>query len=138
MYVRPSHNLPSLPEYTPLFNNYMRLSQNIPLPPRIYPFSTTIILCDPPIIYPSLPESTHLFNHFMCSTLPVCDVRCPCLPLCLQDGLDTPLHNNGKNDVYTTLYKCCRAKRRLDIRRIITPSFELLQARTNDIELEMK
>ena len=80
----------------------------------------------------------------MCATLPVCDVHCPCLlrrslyPLSLQVGLDTPLHNNGKNDVYTTLYKCCRAKRRLDIRRTITPSFELLQATTNDIELENK
>ena len=80
----------------------------------------------------------------MCATLPVCDVRCPCLwrrslyPLSLQVGLDTPLHINGKNDVYTTLYKCCRAKRRLDIRRAITPSFEVLQARTNDIELENK
>ena len=30
---------PFLPEYTPLFNNYniMRPSQNLPLPPRIYP-----------------------------------------------------------------------------------------------------
>ena len=159
---------PSLPEYTPLFNNYMRPSQNIYFPPRIYPFSTnacatlpsqnihpppppeyipfstTIILCDPPRIYPSVPESTHLFNQFMCATLPVCDVRCPCLwrrslyPLSLQVGLDTPLHNNGKNDVYTTLYKCCWAKRRLDIRRTITHSFELLQARTHDIELDNK
>ena len=185
VYVRPSQNLPlppriyppfqqlyaTLPESTPPFQNispfqqmYVRPSQNLPpsqnIPPvstttcdspRIYPslpeytpFSTTIILCDPPRIYPSLPESTHLFNQFMCATLPVCDVHCPCLlrrslyPLSLQVGLDTPLHNNGKNDVYTTLYKCCRAKRRLDIRRTTTPSFELLQARTNDIELENK
>ena len=87
---------PSLPEYTPLFNNYKRPSQNIPLPPRIYPlfnkcmcdptlpestpplpeyipFSTTIILCDPPRIYPSLPESTPLFNQFMCATTTICD-----------------------------------------------------------------
>ena len=99
-YMRPSHNLPLLPRIYPLFNKCMcdphRIyppSQNIP-PfstttcgcPRIYPslpeytpFSTTIILCDPPRIYPSLPESTHLFNQFMCATLPVCDVRCPCL-----------------------------------------------------------
>ena len=164
-YMRPSHNLPLLPRIYHLFNKCMcdphRIyppSQNIP-PfstttcgcPRIYPslpeytpFSTTIILCDPPRIYPSLPESTHLFNQFMCATLPVCDVRFPCLwrrslyPLSLQVGLDTPLHDNGKNDDYTTLYKCCRAKRLLDIRRTITPSFELLQARTNDIELENK
>ena len=37
-----------LSEYTPLFNNYMRPSQNLPLPPRIYP----------------------LFNKFTCATLP--------------------------------------------------------------------
>ena len=100
LYMRPSHNLPLLPRIYPLFNKCMcdphRIyppSQNIP-PfstttcdcPRIYPslpeytpFSTTIILCDPPRIYPSLSESTHLFNQFMCATLPVCDVRCPCL-----------------------------------------------------------
>ena len=62
---------------TSLFNNYMPPSQNLPLPPRIYPpfqqlnatlsestppsknippFSTTIILCDPLRIHPSLPE----------------------------------------------------------------------------------
>ena len=56
----------TLPESTPLsrnippfFNNYniMRPSQNLPLPPRIYPpFSTTIRLCDPLRICPSLPE----------------------------------------------------------------------------------
>ena len=28
---------PSLPEYTTLFNNYMRPSQNLLIPPRIYP-----------------------------------------------------------------------------------------------------
>ena len=33
----PPRIYPSLPEYTPLFNKYMRLSQNLPLPPRIYP-----------------------------------------------------------------------------------------------------
>ena len=77
----PTRIYPFLPEYTPLFNNYMRHSQNLPLPPRMYPpfqqlqyvatlpestppsrnippFSTTIILCDPPRIYPSLPEYT--------------------------------------------------------------------------------
>ena len=55
---------PSLPEYTapPLFNNYMRPSQNLPLPLRIYPHITTI--CDPPRIYPSLPEYTLLFNNY--------------------------------------------------------------------------
>ena len=77
---------PSLPEYTPFSTNvYVRPSQNLPLPPRIYPpfqqlyatlpectppsqnippFSTTIILCDPPRIYPSLPEYTPLCNNY--------------------------------------------------------------------------
>ena len=77
---------PSLPEYTPLFNNYniLRPSQNLPLPPKIYPhfqqlyanlpestppsqnippLSTTI--CDPPRIYPSMPKYTILFNNYM-------------------------------------------------------------------------
>ena len=44
-----------------------------PPPPRIYPFSTTIILCDPPRIYPSLPESTPLFDQFKCATTTICD-----------------------------------------------------------------
>ena len=44
-----------------------------PYPPKIppvehIPFSTTIILCDPPRIYPSLPESTPLFQ-----SIDVCD-----------------------------------------------------------------
>ena len=52
-----------------LFKNYMRPSQNIPLPPRIHPsFSTTI--CDTPRIYPSLQEYTLLFNKIICGTLP--------------------------------------------------------------------
>ena len=70
----PPRIYPSLPEYTPLFNNYMRPSQNLPLSPRIYfPFQqrqyyatplppqnlpTTIILSNPPRIYSSLPEYT--------------------------------------------------------------------------------
>ena len=45
----------SLPEYTSFSTNlYVQPSQNLPLPPRILPFSTTV--CDPPRIYPSLPE----------------------------------------------------------------------------------
>ena len=84
----PPRIYPSLPDYTLLFYNYMRPSKNLPLPPKIYPpyqqllyfatlpestppsqnlppFSTTIILCDPPIIYPgSLPEYTPLFNNY--------------------------------------------------------------------------
>ena len=60
---------PPLPEYTPLFNNYMQHPQNLPLPPRIYPpplILTTI--CDPPRIYPSLPpyqSQPPLFNNHM-------------------------------------------------------------------------
>ena len=67
----PPRMYPSLPEYTPLFNTYMWYSQNLPLPPRIYPpFSTTRIIMRrsqnlplPPRIYP-------LFNKFKCATLP--------------------------------------------------------------------
>ena len=33
--MRPSQKLPSLPEYTHLFNNYMRPFQNLPLPCHI-------------------------------------------------------------------------------------------------------
>ena len=81
----PPRIYPSLPEYTPLFNNYMRHSQNFPsLPEYTLPFnnyatlpeststsqniphfSTTIILCDPPRIYPFLPEYTPLCNNYM-------------------------------------------------------------------------
>ena len=46
LYVQPSQNLPLPPRIYPLFNNYMRPSQNLPLPPRIYP----------------------LFNKFICAT----------------------------------------------------------------------
>ena len=73
---------PSLPQYTPLFNNYMRRSQNLPLPLRIYPllnicmrhsqnpkpriyplFSTTI--CDSPKIYSPLLEYTPILSKYM-------------------------------------------------------------------------
>ena len=51
---------PSLPEYTPYSTNlYVRPSQNLPLPPRIYsPLKTTRILCDAPRIYPISPKYT--------------------------------------------------------------------------------
>ena len=63
-YVRPSHNLPSLTEYSlPLFNNYMRPSQNLPPPSRVYPLLITI--CDTPRIYPYISEYTPLFNNYM-------------------------------------------------------------------------
>ena len=53
-----SQNLPLPPRIYPSFstNVCVRPYNNLPLPPRIPPFSTTI--CDPPIIYPSLPEYT--------------------------------------------------------------------------------
>ena len=37
MYLPEPWIYPSLPEYTPLFNNYVRPYQNLPLPLRIYP-----------------------------------------------------------------------------------------------------
>ena len=49
----------SLPEYTPLFNNYMRPSQNIPFPLKIYPPFQHKYMCDPPRICPSLPPRIH-------------------------------------------------------------------------------
>ena len=61
----PPRMYPSLSEYTPLFNKFIcvtRISQNLPLPPRIYPLSTSI--CDPPRIYPSLPEYNPIFKNF--------------------------------------------------------------------------
>ena len=63
----PPRIYPSLPEYTSLFSNYMRPSQNLPLPPRISPFQQ-MYMCDPPRIYPSLPEYTSLFNNYMRSS----------------------------------------------------------------------
>ena len=54
-----------LPEYTPIFNNYMRPSQNLPLRPRRYPLFNNY-MCDPLRIYPSLPEYTpSLFSYYM-------------------------------------------------------------------------
>ena len=91
----PSQNIPpfqqlyaTLSEYTPLLNNYniMRPSQNLTLPPRIYPpfqplkyYATLpeytlppriyppfqqMYMCDPPRIYPSLPEYTPIFDNY--------------------------------------------------------------------------
>ena len=73
----PPRIYPSLPEYTPLFNNYMynigRRSQNLPPPPPPSEYtllSTTI--CEPPTIYPSFSEYTpflQLYAIFEESTL---------------------------------------------------------------------
>ena len=64
--MQPFQNIPPPSHNTPLFNNYIRSSQNLPLPPTIYPVSTTIILCDAPRIYPSLPEYTPFQQMYMC------------------------------------------------------------------------
>ena len=78
----------TLPEYTPLFsqficatlpestppsqnippfstNLYVRSSQNLPLPPRIYPPFQQMYICDPPRIYLSVPENTPFFTNYM-------------------------------------------------------------------------
>ena len=67
----PPRIYPSLPEYIPPFNNYniMRPSQNLLLPPRIYPPFQQIYMCDPSRIYSSLPEYTPLFNKCIHVTL---------------------------------------------------------------------
>ena len=55
--------------HPPLFNNYMQPTQNLQLPPKIYPppFSTTI--CNTPRSYPSLREYTpSLFKTTICNT----------------------------------------------------------------------
>ena len=46
---------PSLPEYSSSFNNYVRHSQNLPLPPRIYPLFQQL--------YATLSESTPPFQN---------------------------------------------------------------------------
>ena len=56
----PSRNIytPPLFNNTPLFNNYMRRSQNLPLLPRIYRLFQQMYICDPLRIYSSLQEYT--------------------------------------------------------------------------------
>ena len=65
IFCEPSRVYPSLPEYNPLFNNsnIMRPSQNLPLPPRIYPLLNNAIRR--PRNLPLLPEYTPLFNNYM-------------------------------------------------------------------------
>ena len=48
----------------------MRPSENLPLPPRIYPLFQPLYMCDPPRIYSSNQEYTLIFNKFICATLP--------------------------------------------------------------------
>ena len=63
--MRPSQNLPLPPRLYPLFKQlYSTLPESTPPSQNILPFSTTIILCDRPRIYPSLPENTPRFNNY--------------------------------------------------------------------------
>ena len=69
LHVRPSQNLSLPPRIYPPFNTYMRPSQNLPLPPRIYPYSTTLNVR--PSQNPPLPPRINpLFNKFTCATFP--------------------------------------------------------------------
>ena len=62
---------PSLPEYTPLSTNlYMRLSQNLPLPFRIYPLFNKFICAILPEFIPLPPRKYPFFNKFICKALP--------------------------------------------------------------------
>ena len=57
----PPRIYPSLPEYTPLSTNiYVRPSQNIPFPPRIYLRFQQ--LCDPPRIHPHFQQLNATFS----------------------------------------------------------------------------
>ena len=57
---------PFLPEYTPLFNSYMRHSQNLPLPLRIYPVFQQL--------YATLPESTPASQNIPAFSTTICDL----------------------------------------------------------------
>ena len=60
----PPRIYPSLPEYTPLFQQlFVTLPESTPPSQNILPFSA--IICHPPRIYPSLPENTPIFNNYM-------------------------------------------------------------------------
>ena len=65
----PPRIYPSLPEYTPPppFNRYniMRPTQNLHLPPRIYPPFQLIYMCDHPRIYPVSPRIYPHFNNYV-------------------------------------------------------------------------
>ena len=49
--IQPSQNLPLSPRMHPSFNNHMRHSQNLSIPLGIYP---SLTICDIPRIYPSV------------------------------------------------------------------------------------
>ena len=61
--MRPSQNLPLPPRIYPTFQQlYATLPESTPPSQNIPPFSTTV--CDPPRIYPSLPAYTPIFNNY--------------------------------------------------------------------------
>ena len=63
--TRPFQNITLPPDYTPLLHHYMRHSNNLPLPPRIYPpLNIHMRLWDTPGIHPSLPKYTPLLNIY--------------------------------------------------------------------------
>ena len=68
--MRLSQNLPSISEYAPFPNIYMRPSQNLPLRPRIYPFEHLRFICDPTRIYPSFSEYTPPPFKHLYATIP--------------------------------------------------------------------
>ena len=60
-----SQNLPLPPRIYPPFQQlYATLPESTPPSQNLVPFSTTIILCDPFRIYPSLPEYNPLFSNY--------------------------------------------------------------------------
>ena len=73
-YIRHSQNLPSLQEHTPpsSFKKYyiMRHSQNIPLPPRIYPFFNKFLCATLPESTPLSQNTPPLINRYMCPPPP--------------------------------------------------------------------
>ena len=93
----------TLLEYSPFFSHdIMRPSQNLPLPPRVYPlFSTTI--CDTPKIHPTPSFSTNLYMR-PSQNLPLSSRNAPLLinmydPLRIYPSLSEfrPLFNNYNN-----------------------------------------
>ena len=96
---------PSLPGSTPFVVIWRGVfgSQNLPIPPRIYPPIQQIHMRDPPRIYPSLPEYTIPPPHFSTNII-LCDIPriYPSLPeytplstnLCVRPSQNLPLFNN--------------------------------------------
>ena len=69
--ANPSLRILPLPEYTPLFNNYMRPSQNLSLPSRYNLFSTNVYVRPPPPPSQNLPLPPRIcppFNNYLRSS----------------------------------------------------------------------